>query len=91
MAQGARDGGASGVDARLARVERLLDAVASAQRDIMDRLDVQSEQLAAVLAAVSREPGPSPVEAVMRDILAETRKQTALMLAMGNPGAAPDA
>ncbi len=91
MAQGAKDGIGGGAEARLARVERLLEAVALTQRDIMDRLDVQQEKLNALIAAVEREPKPGPIEAVLRDVLAETRKQTALMLAMGGTAEAPDA
>lgn len=88
MAQGSGGSGRAAGDgggetaARLARVERIAEALATTQRDVLDRLDVQYELLRRVVAAVEREapPGPSPVAAELRAMVQELRAQTALLL-----------
>lgn len=69
MSRGDREGVAGGVEARLAKAERLLEAVGLTQRDVMDRLDVQQEKLDAVLGA-------------MESVAREMREQTALLRLM---------
>lgn len=84
-------------DARLIRIEGLVKAIAEAQFTVMDRLDVQSEKLDAVLDAMTTEPGPSPVAEALQQILAELREQSILLRGLAGadqrryPDADPDA
>lgn len=66
-------------DARMIRVEGLVKAIAEVQFTLMDRLDVQSEKLDAVLDALTTEPGPSPVAEALQQILKELREQSILL------------
>lgn len=84
-------------DARLIRIEELVKAIAEAQFTVMDRLDVHSEKLDALLDAMTTEPGPSPVAEALQLILQELREQSVLLRGLAGadqqryPDADPDA
>lgn len=67
-------------DARLARIEATQAAMAELLRALADGLDMQREMLRRVLAAVEREPGPSPALAELHAIRSALDAQTELML-----------
>ena len=46
---------------------------------LLDRVDVQSEKLDAVLDAVTADPGPSPLAQALEAILAELKTQSEML------------
>jgi hypothetical protein len=66
------------VEARQAIVEQVLHR-------IMDALEIHNEKLDAILEAATREPGPSPVAAMLGEIVTTMQEQTRLL------GELPDA
>jgi hypothetical protein len=71
--------------AAVARIEQRQTAYEQVVHQVLDILDVHKEKLDAILAAATREPGPSPVLAVLADILTSLREQESLLADL--PGA----
>ena len=71
--------------ARLDRIEANQGAFAEVLKVLMDRMDVQSEKLDAVLDAVTAEPGPSPLTQALEAILAELKAQSEMLHRLAGP------
>ena len=67
------------LNARLDRVEASQGAFGEVLKALMDRMDVQSDKLDAVLDAVTADPGPSPLAQALEAILAELKAQSEVL------------
>ena len=67
------------VRATLQRIEQRQATYEIVAHRILGMHEVHNEKLDAILAALLKEPPPSPVAAVLTDMLASMRQQTALL------------
>src|SRR3954451_712579 len=67
------------ITAALARIERRQTIHEQAAIHVVDMLAIHNEKLDAILAAATREPGPSPVFGVLTEILESLRAQESLL------------
>lgn len=67
------------LNARLDRIEANQGAFGEVLKALLDRVDVQSEKLDAVLDAVTARPGPSPLTQALEAILAELKAQSEML------------
>jgi hypothetical protein len=65
--------------AAMRRIEERQGAFDQALRRVMGALDIHNEKLDAILAAATREPGPSPVAAMLAEILTTMQDQARLL------------
>jgi hypothetical protein len=65
--------------AALARIERRQAIQERVAHRVIDMLAIHDEKLDAILEAATREPGPSPVVAILTDILESLREQQGLL------------
>jgi hypothetical protein len=65
--------------AAVKRIEARQGAFDQALRRLMGALDIHNEKLDAILAAATREPGPSPVAAMLGEILTTMQDQARLL------------
>jgi hypothetical protein len=65
--------------AAVARIEQRQTVHEQVARRVVDMLAIHDEKLDAILDAATREPGPSPVVAVLADILESLREQESLL------------
>jgi hypothetical protein len=65
--------------AAMKRIEARQDVFEQVLRRFMGALEIHNEKLDAILEAATREPGPSPVAALLGDILTSMKDQTRLL------------
>jgi hypothetical protein len=65
--------------AAVKRIEARQGAFDQALRRLMGALDIHNEKLDAILQAATREPGPSPVAAMLAEILTTMQDQARLL------------
>src|SRR5258705_13935765 len=65
--------------AAMRRIEEQQRAFDQVLRRLMGALDIHNEKLDAILAAATREPGPSPVAAMLGEILTTMQDQARLL------------
>ena len=65
--------------AAMKRIETRQDVFEQVLRRFMGALEIHNEKLDAILEAATREPGPSPVAAMLGDILISMQDQTRLL------------
>ena len=65
--------------AAMRRIEERQAVFDQALRRVMGALEIHNEKLDAILAAATREPGPSPVAAMLAEILTTMQDQARLL------------
>ena len=72
-------GNGADVMATMQRLEARQEVVEQVLRRIMGALEIHNEKLDAILEAATREPGPSPVAAMLGEILTTMQDQARLL------------
>ena len=65
--------------AAVGRIERTQERFVAAADNILSALEVHNEKLDAILLAATKEPGPSPTAALLKQIVESLTDQSALL------------
>lgn len=68
--------------AAVGRIERTQERFVAAADNILSALEVHNEKLDAILMAATKEPGPSPTAALLKQIVVSLTEQSAVLNAL---------